>query len=230
MKKHFIYAVGAFTVLCSLAMTGCGSDNASSGSASVATKAVVSSTSSAVEEADATSSEQENDTSSADNNTEVSVNSETSADESQASTFDYDALLTELQHSDINFVTSELISLGTASVNGVEVPLTCFGAAIAFGDEFSMVEQYIYVDGNFSTSNLYVHSGSLTTPDKISEAMSGLLKAEKFEVIPDSEAPSWYVSSAPTGIAYAYFDSSMTDKEAYDAAQAQIAELREAIE
>lgn len=223
MKKHFIYVVGAFTVLCSLAMTGCGSDNASSGSASVATKAVVSSTSSAVEEA-------ENNTSSADSNIEVSVNSEASADESQASTFDYDALLTELQHSDTNFITSELISLGTSSVNGVEVPLTCFGAAIAFGDEFSMVEQYIYVDGNFSTSNLYVHSGSLTTPDKISEAMSGLLKAEKFEVIPDSEAPSWYVSSAPTGIAYAYFDSSMTDKEAYDAAQAQIAELREAIE
>ena len=253
MTRRSIFAVSMLAVLCSLAMTGCGSKDASSSSTTSTTKVTTSSTSSAAEESSVTSSEQESTSSSVEESESSAEESESSAEESESSAeesessvdsaetssegtsdedsdsaFDPDALMSELQNSDIGLVVSELSTTGTATVDGVEASVTSFGAASSYGD-FSTVEQFIYVDGKFTSSNLYVYAGTLSTPEEICDATDGRLSAENFEVVPESEIPCWYVSSAPTGIGCAYVSTSMTDEEAYNAVQEAIVELKELI-
>lgn len=246
MTRRSIFAVSMLAVLCSLAMTGCGSKDTSSSSTTSTTKVTTSSTSSVAEESSVTSSEQESTPSSAEGSESSAEESESSAEESEssvdsaetssegtsdedsASAFDPDALMSELQNSDIGLVVSELSTTGTATVDGVEASVTSFGAASSYGD-FSTVEQFIYVDGKFTSSNLYVYAGTLSTPEEICDATNGRLSAENFEVVPESETPCWYVSSAPTGIGCGYVSTSMTDEEAYNAVQEAIVELKELI-
>lgn len=239
MTRRSIFAVSMLAVLCSLAMTGCGSKDTSSSSTTSTTKVTTSSTSSVAEESSVTSSEQESTSSSVEESESSAEESESSVDSAETSTdgtsdedsgsaFDPDALMSELQNSDIGLVVSELSTTGTATVNGVEASVTSFGAASSYGD-FSTVEQFIYVDGKFTSSNLYVYAGTLSTPEEISEATYGRLSAENFEVVPESETPCWYVSSAPAGIGCAYVSTSMTDKEAYAAAQEAIVNLKELV-
>lgn len=239
MTRHSIFAVSMLAVLCSLAMTGCGSKDTSSSSTTSTTKVTTSSTSSAAEESSVTSSEQESTPSSAEESESSAEESESSADSAETSSegtsdedsdsvFDPDALMSELQNSDIGLVVSELYTTGTATVDGVEVSVTSFGAASSYGD-FYTVEQFIYVDGRFTSSNLYVYAGTLSTPEEICDATDGRLSAENFEVVPESEIPCWYVSSAPLGIGCAYVSPSMTDTEAYDAVQEAIVNLKELV-